>query len=170
MEKKNLEVLKQQATDIGSSAITAKIVTQIDEDVRMRDLYFSRDLLLLTMKENSLTLLIPKIKDGNKVFYQVTSWDYDSRDERKISEALERPYIPDKSVKEKFDKMLKDRKSFDVKSGEDMTIFYPVEKNGELKLILIINSKSGINYEYLKERSDSVPEPEVKTPEKKGGK
>ena len=52
VEKKNLEVLKQQATDIGSSAITAKIVTQIDEDAQMRDLYFSRDLLLLTMKEN----------------------------------------------------------------------------------------------------------------------
>ena len=128
VEKKNLEVLKQQATDIGSSAITAKIVTQIDEDAQMRDLYFSRDLLLLTMKENSLTLLIPKIRDGNKVFYQVTPWDYDSRDERKISEALERPYIPDKSVKEKFDKMLKDRKSFEVKSGGNMTIFYPVEK------------------------------------------
>ncbi|MDR2879864.1 MAG: hypothetical protein LBV03_08125, partial [Fusobacteriales bacterium] len=126
VEKKNLEVLKQQAADIGSSAITAKIVTQIDEDARMRDLYFSRDLLLLTMKENSLTLLIPKIRDGNKVFYQVTPWDYDSRDERKISEALERPYIPDKSVKEKFDKMLKDRKSFEIKSGGNMTIFYPV--------------------------------------------
>ena len=167
VEKKNLEVLKQQATDIGSSAITAKIVTQIDEDAQMRDLYFSRDLLLLTMKENSLTLLIPKIKDGNKVFYQVTPWDYDSRDERKISEALERPYIPDKSVKEKFDKMLKDRKSFEVKSGGNMTIFYPVEKNGELKSILIINSKSDINYEFLKERSASASEPAVNTPEKK---
>ena len=167
VEKKNLEVLKQQATDIGSSAITAKIVTQIDEDAQMRDLYFSRDLLLLTMKENSLTLLIPKIRDGNKVFYQVTPWDYDSRDERKISEALERPYIPDKSVKEKFDKMLKDRKSFEVKSGGNMTIFYPVEKNGELKSILIINSKSDINYEFLKERSASASEPAVNTPEKK---
>ena len=80
VEKKNLEVLKQQATDIGSSAITAKIVTQVDGDAQMRDLYFSRDSLLLTMKENSLTLLIPKIRDGNKVFYQVTPWDYDSRD------------------------------------------------------------------------------------------
>ena len=170
VEKKNLEVLKQQAADIGSSAITTKIVSQIDEDAQMRDLYFSRDLLLLTMKENSLTLLIPKIRDGNKVFYQVTSWDYDSRDERKISEALEKPYIPDKNTKEKFDKMLKDRKAFDVKSGENMTIFYPVEKNSELKLILVINSKSDINYEYLKERSAAVSTPAVKEPEKKTGK
>ena len=171
VEKRNLEVLKQQATDIGSSAITAKIVSQIDEDVQMRDLYFSRDSLLLTMKENSLTLLIPKIRDGNKVFYQVTPWDYDSKDERKISEALERPYIPDKNVKEKFDKMLKDRKNFDVKSGENMTIFYPVEKNGELKLILVINSKSDINYEYLKERSTAVSVPAAaNTTEKKTGK
>ena len=86
---------------------------------------------------------------------------------REISEALERPYIPDKSVKEKFDKMLKDRKSFEVKSGGNMTIFYPVEKNGELKSILIINSKSDINYEFLKERSASASEPAVNTPEKK---
>ena len=167
VEKKNLEILKQQATDIGSSAVTTKIVTQIDEDVQMRELYFSRDLLLLTMKENALTMLIPKIRDGNKVFYQVTSWDYDSRDERKISEALERPYIPDKNVKEKFDKMLKDRKSFDIRSGRNMTVFYPVEKNGELKLILVINSTSDINYEYLKERSAAASVPEVTVPEKK---
>ena len=48
-----------------------------------------------------------------------------------------------------------------------MTIFYPVEKNGELKSILIINSKSDINYEFLKERSASASEPAVNTPEKK---
>lgn len=170
VEKKNLDVLKQQAADIGSSAITTKIMSQIDEDVQMRDLYFSRDSLLLTMKENSLILLIPKVSDGNKVFYQVTPWDYDSRDERKISEALERPYIPDKNIKEKFDKMLKDRKSFDIKSGGNTTIFFPVEKNGELKLILVTSSKSDINYEYLKERSAAVSVPAVKEPEKKSGK
>ena len=170
VEKKNLEVLKQEATDVGNSTITAKIVTQIDEDAQMRDLYFSRDSLLLSMKENSLTLLIPKIRDGNKVFYQITPWDYDSRDERKISEALEKPYIPDKNVKEKFDKMLKDRKSFDIKSGGNTTIFYPIEKNGELKTILIFNSISNINYEYLRERSASVSETPAIPTEKKTGK
>jgi hypothetical protein len=167
VEKKNLEVMKQQAVDIGSSAITAKIISQIETDAQMKDLYFSRDSLLLSMKENSLTLLIPKVSDGNKVFYQLTPWDYDSRDERKISEALEKPYIPEKNVKEKFDKMLKDRKSFDIRSGGNITVFYPIEKNGELKLIQIINSKSDINYVYLKERSSEISAPAVDTQEKK---
>lgn len=155
VDKKNMEILKQEVVDMSNSLIISKINTLVEEDAPMKELYFSRDSLLLSMKSNSITLLIPKVRDGNKVFYPVTPWDYDSKDERKISEALERPYIPSKDEKVKFDKMLKDRKGFELKRGSDIVIFHPIEKNGELKLILIMNSKTEINYEYLKERSSA---------------
>lgn len=166
VNKKNMEVLKQEVIDMSNSSIVAKIITLVEEDAPMKDIYFSRDSLLLSMKGNSVTLLIPKVRDGNKVFYPITPWDYDSKDERKVSEALERPYIPSKDEKIKFDKMLKDRKGFEIKKGSDIVIFHPIEKNGELKLILIMNSKTEINYEYLRERS-SVKLETVKTEETK---
>ena len=129
------------------------ILIQIDKDTQMKELYFSRDLLLLSMRENSMYLLIPKTKWKDKVFYKITAWDYNSEDERKISEALSKPYIPDEKEKEKFHKMLEDKKSFSVKEHSNISIFYPIEKNNEIKLILVINSRTDINPDVLRERS-----------------
>ena len=167
MNEKNITVLKQEVSELSQSSITEKLVDEIGQDVKMKDFYFTRDTLLLSTKNRSVTLLVPKLREGNKVFYVVGPLDYDSKDDRKISEVLQRLYIPGKDEKAKFDKMLKDRKSFEIKNNSEITVFQPIEKNGEIKLILVMGTRSEINYEYLKDRSSVVIENTEVKPEAK---
>ena len=158
IKKGNLEQLQKEVVEIGNSTTVNKIITQVETDAKMKDLYFTRDVLLLSLKDNSVELLIPKIRDGAKIYNIITPYDYDPKDERKISEALQRIYIPSKDIKPKFDRMLTDRKSFEVITDNETKIFYPVEKNGEIKLIIILSTSNTINYEYLKARTPSSAE------------
>ena len=156
INEKNIADLKQETTEISNSSITGKLVDEIDQDAKMKDFYYTRDSLLLSTKNRSITLLVPKLREGDKVFYRVGPLDYDLRDDRKISEVLQRLYLPSKNEKTKFDKMLKDRKSFEIEKNGEITIYHPIEKNGEIKLILVMSTRNELNYEYLKDRSSPV--------------
>lgn len=167
INEKNIAELRQETTEISNSSITSKLVDEIDQDAKMKDFYYTRDTLLLSTKNRSITLLVPKLREGDKVFYIVGPLDYDLKDDRKISEVLQRLYLPNKNEKTKFDKMLKDRKGFEIEKNGEITVYRPIEKNGEIKLILVMGTRNELNYEYLKARSSpSANKEEVKQTEK----
>lgn len=149
------EKIKNQLKGITQSTLSTRIVDLIEQDEKINNLYFVRDELLLSLeeKERSVTLLIPKMGQKGQVFYKITPWDYDHKDETPISKSLKYLFIPEDNERKKFEELIKNNKPFTVVNRRDIRAFYPIIKNGELKLILLLDTSRTVSSEYLISRS-----------------
>ena len=146
--------IEAQVKDMGQSVLVSRLVDLIQKDDKVNKLYFLRDEILLSSEEyRSLSLLIPRAGEQGQVFYEINPWDYDNKDETSISKALRRVFVPCEEERKKFNKMLKAYESFIVVTSYAIKAYYPVVRDGEIKLIILLDSSRNISSEYLMSRS-----------------
>ena len=143
-----------QLKDVAQSTLAMHIADLIDNNESINKLYFARDEILLSLEGNrGVTLLIPKTGEQGQLFYKITPWDYDSDDEKIISKSLEHLFVPDSIEKKQFKQVVDKNKPFTIVKRYGIRSFYPVIENGQLKLILLLDTGRNINSDYLMSRS-----------------
>lgn len=150
-----VEKIKNQLNDVVQSTLATRMVNLIEQNGKINELYFVRDELLLSLEEKarSITLLIPKMGQKEQVFYEITPWDYDHKDETTISKSLSRLFIPRDKERKKFEQLVKNNSPFTVVDRCDIRAFYPITKDGKLKLVLLLDSSRTVSSDYLLSRS-----------------
>lgn len=150
-----VEKIENQLKDTAQSTLSARIVDFIEQDEKINKLYFVRDELLLSLEEKarSVTLLIPKKGREGLVFYKITPWDYNHKDETVISQSIGGLFVPQDNERKKFAELTKNYNSFTVVNRYDIRSFYPITKDGKLKLVLLLDTSRTVNSDYLTSRS-----------------
>lgn len=149
-----VEKIKSQLKDVGQSTLSTRIADLIEQDEKINKLYFVRDELLLSLEENarSVTLLIPRMGQKGVLFYKITPWDYDHKDETVISMSLKDLFIPQENERKNFNELTKNNKPFTVVNRYDIRSFYPITKDGKLKVVLLLDTSRTISKDYLMSR------------------
>ena len=154
--KHRVKTVEVQLRETAQSALTSKILYLVGQDEKINKLYFARDEMLFSLEEDvrSITLLIPMEGQEGPLFYQITPWDYDRKDESSISRALKsrKLFIPANDERLKFQELLTDSKPFTVVRRQGIRSFYPVKEDGELKLVLLMDTSRTVSGEYLMSR------------------
>ncbi|MFA4992863.1 MAG: hypothetical protein WC571_02730 [Candidatus Omnitrophota bacterium] len=152
--KNKVKGIESQVKNMAQSVLVSKLVDLVQNDDKVNKLYFLRDEILLSSEEyRSLSLLIPRSGEEGQVFYEITPWDYDNKDETNISKALRRVFVPPEDERKKFNKMLKNQESFIVVNSYAIKAYYPVVRDGKIKLIILLDTSRNISSEYLMSRS-----------------
>ena len=164
IQQKNIKT-QEKLGEAARSALTDQIVNLIGQDAMVSKLYFVRDELLLSMgSQKGVTLLVPKQGSERQVFYQITPWDsqfpwhhaMDAKEEIKedvpISKSLKFFFSPRKEEEKKFNQMLKDQKPFSVAGEYQSRAFWPIVRNGQIKLILLSDAEINISDDVLYSR------------------
>ena len=152
--KHKVKKVESHIANLAQSSLVSKLITLIDNDDKINSLYFLRDEILLSSEEyRSINLLIPRSGQEGQVFYQITPWDFDSKDETVISKSLKRVFVPDEEDRNKFSKMLKAKESFITVTRYAIKAYYPVVQNGKIKLIILLDTSRNISSDYLMSRS-----------------
>ncbi len=149
-----IEKIKSQLKDVGQSTLSTRIADLIEQDEKINKLYFVRDELLFSLEEKarSVTLLIPRMGQEGLLFYQITPWDYDYKDETTISMSLRHLFIPQENERKNFNELTKNNKPFTVVNRYDIRSFYPITKDGKLKVVLLLDTSRTISSDYLMSR------------------
>ncbi|MFA5117216.1 MAG: hypothetical protein WC695_00010 [Candidatus Omnitrophota bacterium] len=149
-----VEKIKKQLSDVVRSTLAKRIVDLIEQDEKVNKLYFVRDEMLLSLEDQrSVTLLIPKTGQEGQVFYSVTPWDYDNKDETSIARSLKQLFVPNDDERKKFVQLVKSHLPFTVVGRMHIRAFYPIVKEGKLKVILLLDTSRMVSSEYLMSRS-----------------
>lgn len=152
--KNKVKGIESQVKNMAQSVLVSKLVDLVQKDDKVNKLYFLRDEILLSSQEyRSLSLLIPRSGEEGQVFYEITPWDYDNKDETSISNTLRRVFVPSEDERKKFNKMLKNQESFIVVNSYAIKAYYPVVRDGKIKLIILLDTSRNISSEYLMSRS-----------------
>jgi len=152
--KHKVKKVESHIANLAQSSLVSKLITLIDNDDKINSLYFLRDEILLSSEEyRSINLLIPRFGQEGQVFYQITPWDFDSKDETSISKSLKRVFVPDEEDRNKFSKMLKAKEPFITLTSYAIKAYYPVVQNAEIKLIILLDTSRNISSDYLMSRS-----------------
>lgn len=165
IKQKNVKT-QEKVGEAARSSLTARIVDLIEQDVAISRLYSARDELLLSMGgQNGVTMLIPKQGAEGQVFYQITPWDsqfswhpaMETKDESKkdlpVSKSLKVAFYPRQGEEKKFKQLLQDQKPFSVTGEYQCRAFWPVVRNGQIKLILLSDAEINISGDMLYSRS-----------------
>jgi len=121
-------------------------------------------------RENGITLLIPKQGDEGQVFYQITPWDeqfpwhpgFDAevkneagaaKEDKPISKTLKTLFLPRQGEHQKFKQMLTDQKPFAMSGEYQCRAFWPVVRDGKIRLILLSDDEINISGDVLYSRS-----------------
>ncbi|MBD3245589.1 MAG: hypothetical protein GF333_01080 [Candidatus Omnitrophica bacterium] len=146
--------IEQQLETVAGSTLGDRMVELIEEDAPINELYLVRDEMLLSLEEGarSVTLLIPKKGQRGMVFYQITPWDYNQDEEGSLSAAADRLFVPEKNEEKKFKGLIETQEPFTVVNRHDIRSFYPLVKNGEIKLVLLLDTSRTVSSEYLLSR------------------
>jgi hypothetical protein len=151
--KHKVEKVKNQLEDVVKSTLAARIAQLIEQDEKVNKLYFVRDELLLSLEDQrSVTLLVPKRGQEGDVFYSITPWDYDSKDETSISQSLKQLFVPRDNERKKFEQLVKNNEPFTVVDRYSIRAFYPITKDGKLKVILLLDTSRSVSSDYLMSR------------------
>ncbi len=147
--------IEQELGDIAGSRLVKRLLDIIDQNAAIGKLYFVRDELLLSLEENvrAISLLIPKKEEGRLVFYEITPWECDYKDTTPVSDSLTKLFIPRYKEKEKFGEMLKNKTPFTVVDSYAIRSFYPIVKDGQIKLVLLLDTSREISSDNLLSRS-----------------
>ncbi|MDD5408495.1 MAG: hypothetical protein PHC71_00155 [Candidatus Omnitrophica bacterium] len=149
--------VENQVKNMAQSVLVSKLVDLVQNDDKVNKLYFLRDEILLSSEEyRSLSLLIPRSGEQGQVFYEITPWDYDNKDETNISKALKRVFVPCEEDRKKFNRMLKNQEPFIVVTSYAIKAYYPVVRDGKIKLIILLDTSRNISSEYLMSRSSKI--------------
>ncbi|MBU4305666.1 MAG: hypothetical protein KJ893_08655 [Candidatus Omnitrophica bacterium] len=149
-----VEKIGKQLGDVAQSALAMRLADLIERDEKVNELYFARDEILLSLEgQRSVTLLIPRAGQQETLFYQVTPWDYNSKDETNISKSLRNLFVSQTNERKKFKQLVKEYEPFVVVGRNSIRAFYPVMKNNGLKLILLLDTSRSVSSEYLMSRS-----------------
>ena len=152
--KKKVKKIEIQVKDMAQSVLVSRLVDLIQNDDKVNKLYFLRDEILLSSEEyRSISLLIPRAGEQGQVFYEVTPWDYDNKDEGNISKSLKKVFVPSEEERKKFNKMVKMRESFVAVTNYAIKAYYPVIRDGKIKLIILLDTSRNIDSGYLMSRS-----------------
>ncbi|MFA6130066.1 MAG: hypothetical protein WC731_03690 [Candidatus Omnitrophota bacterium] len=152
--KNKVKGVESQLKNMAQSVLVSKLVDLVQNDDKVNKLYFLRDEILLSSEEyRSLSLLIPRPGEQGQVFYEINPWDYDNKDETNISKALRRVFAPCEEDRKKFNRMLKNQESFIVVTSNTIKAYYPVVRDGKIKLIILLDTSRNISNEYLMSRS-----------------
>ena len=164
IKQKNIKT-QEKLGEAARSSLTDQIVNLIDQDAMVSKLYFVRDELLLSMgSQKGVTLLVPKQGSERQVFYQITPWDsqfpwhhaMDVKEETKedvlISKSLKSLFSPRREEEKEFNQMLKDQKPFSVAGEYQSRAFWPIVRNGQIKLILLSDAAINISDDVLYSR------------------
>lgn len=156
VNKHKIKVTKNSLESIAISPIAAKAIEQISQDVSVREFLATRDVMMNTLEEaRGLSLLIPMSKADKEVFYEATPWWWSSKDEelnKPLSKASLRMFVPYDSEKKKFNELLRNKKPFYSLERNSLRVFYPVTQNGEIKLILLLDTTRQESDAYLLKR------------------
>lgn len=149
-----VEKVEKQLKDTARSTLSVRIIDLIEQDAQINKLYFVRDELLLSLEEKarSVTLLIPKEGQEGLIFYEITPWDYDHKDETIISKSLGKLFIPQDNERGRIIELTKDIKPFTVVNRYNIRSFYPITKNGKLKLIFLLDTSRTVSGDYIMSR------------------
>jgi hypothetical protein len=149
-----VEKIKKQLNDVVQSTLAKRIVDLVDQNEKVNKLYFVRDEMLLSLEDQrSVTLLIPKTGQEGQVFYSITPWDYDNKDETSIDQSLKKLFVPQDDERKKFAQLVKSHVPFTVVGRMEIRAFYPIVKEGKLKVILLLDTSRMVSSEYLMSRS-----------------
>ena len=152
--KNKVKTIEIQVKDMAQSVLVSRLVDLVQNDDKVNKLYFLRDEILLSSEEyRSISLLIPRTGEQGQVFYEITPWDYNNKDETNISKALRKVFVPDEEERKKFNKMLKTQESFVVVNSHAIKAYYPVIRDGKIKLIILLDTSRNIDSGYLMSRS-----------------
>ena len=153
--KHKVKKVENNLKDVAKSTLSTRIVDLIERDEKINELYFVRDELLLSLEEErrSVTLLVPKMGQTGQVFYEITPWDYDHKDETAISKSLRNLFIPKDNERKKFKNLVEKNKPFTVVNRYNIRAFYPITKKGELKVILLLDTGRSVSNAYLMSRA-----------------
>ncbi len=152
--KNKVRKIEIQVKDMAQSVLVSRLVDLIQNDDKVNKLYFLRDEILLSSEEyRSISLLIPRAGEQGQVFYEVTPWDYDNKDEGNISKSLKKVFVPNEEERKKFNKMVKMHESFVVVTNYAIKAYYPVVRDGKIKLIILLDTSRNIDSGYLMSRS-----------------
>lgn len=152
--KHKVKKIENQIKDMAQSVLVSRLVELVQNDDKVNKLYFLRDEILLSSEEyRSISLLIPRAGEQGQVFYEMTPWDYDNKDEANISKALRRVFVPSEEERKKFDKMLKTQESFVAVTSYAIKAYYPVVRDGKIKLIILLDTSRNVDASYLMTRS-----------------
>ena len=164
IKQKNIKT-QEKLGEAARSSLTGQIVDLVEQDAMVSKLYFVRDELLLSMgPQKGVTLLLPRQGSERQVFYQITPWDsqfpwhpaVDAKEETKedvrISKSLKALFSPRKEEEKKFNQMLKDQKPFSVAGEYQSRAFWPIVRNGQIKLILLSDAEINISDDVLYSR------------------
>ncbi|MBU1043179.1 MAG: hypothetical protein KJ915_02125 [Candidatus Omnitrophica bacterium] len=154
--KYKVEKIEKQLIDVAQSTLSTRIIDLIEQDEKINKLYFVRDEMLLSLKQEarSITLLIPKEGQKDLVFYKITPWDYNKDDETTISKSLDHLFVPNENERKGFSNLTKNFKEFSVVNRNDIRAFYPITKDKKLKLILLLDTSRTVSGDYLMSRSN----------------
>lgn len=145
--------VERQVENLAQSRLVAKLIALIDNDDKINNIYFLRDEILLSSEEyRSITLLIPRPGQEGLIFYQITPWDFDSKDETSISKSQKRVFVPEQDDRNKFNKMVSSKKPFVTLDRYAVKAYYPVVQDGKIKLIILLDTSRNINSQYLMSR------------------
>ncbi|PIQ88459.1 MAG: hypothetical protein COV72_08240 [Candidatus Omnitrophica bacterium CG11_big_fil_rev_8_21_14_0_20_42_13] len=147
--------IEKQLKESAESRLTERIIELIEQDAAVNKLYFVRDELLFSLEEErrSVTLLIPKPGHEGLIFYEITPWDYDYKNEEAVSKSLGRLFIPDDNERKQFEQLKKENSPFTLVNRFNIRSFYPILRNGKLELILLLDTSRTISSDYLMSRS-----------------
>lgn len=143
--------IQEGLKDVANSRLVMRLVDLIEQDGPINQLYLVRDELLLSLDEDvrGITLLIPKKGEEGLVFYEITPWDYDYKDKTPISQVDMRLFIPHYKERKKFDEMIKTKTPFTVVGRYSIHSFYPVVRDGDIKLVLFLDTSRQVSNDYL---------------------
>ncbi|MCA9401467.1 MAG: hypothetical protein KC713_07555 [Candidatus Omnitrophica bacterium] len=151
--KHKVKKVEQQIQDLANSQLVGKLISLIDKDETINKLYLLRDEILLSAEEHrSITLLLPRAGEEGQVFYQITPWDFDLKDETPISKSIKRAFIPNKDERKKFKEMINNKTHVVIVNNFAVKSYYPIDQNGQIKLILLLDTSRNIDSEYLMSR------------------
>ncbi|MCX5700620.1 MAG: hypothetical protein NTZ63_03685 [Candidatus Omnitrophica bacterium] len=151
--KNKVKKVEIQVRNMAQSVLVTRLVDLVQNDDKVKKLYFLRDEILLSSEEyRSISLLIPRAGEQGQVFYEITPWDYDNKDETSISKALKKVFVPYEEERKKFNKMLKTHEPFVVVNSYAIKAYYPIVRDGKIKLIILLDTSRNIDSGYLMSR------------------
>jgi hypothetical protein len=145
--------LQARLQDVSKASLVSKIVSLIERDAPVNELYFVRDELLLSLEgQKSVQLLIPKQGQEGKIFYKITPWDYNKDDQTPISQSLNNLFRPKEEEQKRFRTLLREQESFASVGRHHIRVFQPVTKAGQIQLILLLDTGRSVDSAYLMSR------------------
>jgi hypothetical protein len=134
------------------SIVDAKLIDEaigvISSDGKISDLSSIRDALTATMNTGGqLSVIFPRKVRGVSVYYEFTAWsNWQSKEEKKISEASLQKFLPRSGERKKWDELIAGRMdTFCVPHGDNLRMFRRIKRAGG-ELVLLVDTSRRFDY------------------------